>query len=79
MVVYYKNKRKMEIRNFNHNPVLRQLLESYVIRTYEQDAIVDDDHLMMEYHLLIRDNRLNDLFIEEKLNNYLNDGNEFSG
>jgi hypothetical protein len=64
----------MEIRNFNHNPVLRQLLESYVIRTYEQDAIVDDDHLMMEYHLLIRDNRLNDLFIEEKLNNYLNDG-----
>ena len=69
----------MEIRNFNHNPVLRQLLESYVIRTYEQDAIVDDDHLMMEYHLLIRDNRLNDLFIEEKLNNYLNDGNESSG
>ena len=64
----------MEIRNFNHNPVLRQLLESYVVRTYEQDAIVDDDHLMMEYHLLIRDNRLNDLFIEEKLNNYLNDG-----
>lgn len=64
----------MEIRNFNHNPVLRQLLESYVVRIYEQDAIVDDDHLMMEYHLLIRDNRLNDLFIEEKLNNYLNDG-----
>jgi hypothetical protein len=64
----------MEIRNFNHNPVLRQLLESYVIRTYEQDAIVDDDHLIMEYHLLVRDNRLNDLFIEEKLNNYLNDG-----
>ena len=64
----------MEIRNFNHNPELRQLLESYVIRTYEQDAIVDDDHLIMEYHLLVRDNRLNDLFIEEKLNNYLNDG-----
>lgn len=69
----------MEIRNFEHNPVLRQLLESYVIRTYEQDAIVDDDHLIMEYHLLIRDNRLNDLFIEEKLNNYLNDGNQFGG
>ena len=69
----------MEIRNFNHNPVLRQLLESYVIRTYEQDAIVDDDHLMMEYHLLIRDNRLNDLFVEEMLNNYLNDGDNFRG
>lgn len=69
----------MEIRNFNHNPVLRQLLESYIIRTYEQDAIVDDDHLMMEYHLLIRDNRLNDLFVEEMLNNYLNDGDNFRG
>ena len=69
----------MEIRNFEHNPVLRQLLETYVIRTYEKDGIVDDDHLMMEYHLLIRDNRLNDLFVEEKLNNYLNDGNEYRG
>lgn len=69
----------MEIRNFNHNPVLRQLLESYVIRTYEQDAIVDDDHLMMEYHLLIRENRLNDLFVEEMLNNCLNDGDNFRG
>ena len=69
----------MEIRNLNHNPVLRQLLESYIIRTYQQEAIIDDDHLMMEYHLLIRDNRLNDLFIEEKLNNYLNDGDNFRG
>ena len=69
----------MEIRNFKHNPVLRQLLVSYIIRTYQQEAIIDDDHLMMEYHLLIRDNRLNDLFIEEKLNNYLNDGNQFGG
>jgi hypothetical protein len=69
----------MEIKNFNHNPVLRQLLVNYIVRTYEEDAIVDDDHLLMEYHLLIRDNRLNDLFKEEKLNNYLNDGNEFGG
>jgi Mg2+/Co2+ transporter CorC len=69
----------MQIRNFHHNPVLRQLLVSYIIRTYQQEAIIDDDHLMMEYHLLIRDNRLNDLFIEEKLNNYLNDGNEHRG
>ena len=69
----------MEIINFNHNPVLRHLLECYIIRTYQQEAIIDDDHLIMEYHLLIRDNRLNELFIEEKLNNYLNDGNEFRG
>ena len=69
----------MEIRNFNYNPVLRQLLVNYIIRTYQQEAIIDDDHLMMEYHLLIRDNRLNDLFFEEMLNNYLNDGDNFRG
>ena len=69
----------MEINNLNQNPILMELLKNYVIRMYEEDSITDDEHLMMEYHLLIRDNRLNDLFIEEKLNNYLNDGNEFSG
>jgi hypothetical protein len=69
----------MEINNLNHNPILRELLTNYVIRMYEEDSITDDEHLMMEYHLLIRDNRLNDLFLEENLNNYLNDGNEFGG
>ena len=69
----------MEINNLNHNLILRELLKNYVIRMYEEDSITDDEHLMMEYHLLIRDNRLNDLFLEENLNNYLNDGNEFSG
>ena len=69
----------MEITNLNHNPILRELLTNYVIRMYEEDSITDDEHLMMEYHLLIRDNRLNDLFLEENLNNYLNDGNEFGG
>ena len=69
----------MEINNLNHNPILRGLLKNYVIRMYEEDSITDDEHLLMEYNLLIRDNRLNDLFIEENLNNYLNDGNEFGG
>jgi hypothetical protein len=69
----------MEINNLNQNPILRELLKNYVIRMYEEDSITDDEHLMMEYHLLIRDNRLNDLFIEEKLNNYLNDGDNFRG
>ena len=69
----------MEINNLNYNPILRELLKKYVIRIYEEDSITDDEHLMMEYHLLIRDNRLNELFIEEKLNNYLNDGDNFRG
>ncbi len=69
----------MEITNLNHNPILRELLKNYVLRMYEGDSITDDEHLLMEYNLLIRDNRLNDLFVEEKLINYLNDGNEYSG
>ena len=69
----------MEIINLNHNPILRELLTNYVLRMYEEDSNTDDDHLLMEYNLLIRENRLNDLFIEEKLINYLNDGDQYSG
>ena len=69
----------MEINNLNHSPILRELLTNYVIRIYEEDCITDDEHLLMEYKLLLNENRLNDLFVEEKLINYLNDGNEFGG
>lgn len=69
----------IEIKNFKNNPILKDLLIEYIYRTYEVDAIIDDDHLMMEYRLLIRENRLNDLFIEEYLQNYIKYGNEFRG
>jgi hypothetical protein len=69
----------MEITDLNDNPILRKLLTDYCIRMYEEDAITDDDHLMMEYFLLKRENKLNDLFIEEKLLNYFKHGNEHTG
>jgi hypothetical protein len=69
----------IEIKNFKNNPILKDLLIEYIYRTYEDDAIIDDDHLMMEYRLLLRENRLNDLFIEEYLQNYIKYGNEFRG
>lgn len=69
----------MEINNLNHNPILRDLLKNYVIRMYQEDSVTDDEHLLLEYHLLLRENRLNDLFMEEKLINYWKDGNEFNG
>jgi hypothetical protein len=69
----------MEINDLNHNPILRELLKNYVLRMYEENSKTDDEHLLMEYNLLIRDNRLNDLFVEEKLIYYLNDGNQFGG
>jgi hypothetical protein len=67
----------MEINNLNHNPTLRELLINYVLRMYEEASILDDEHLLMEYRLLLRENRLNDLFMEERLINYWKYGNEF--
>jgi hypothetical protein len=65
----------MEITTLDHNPILRELLKNYVIRIYEEDSITDDEHLLMEYNLLLCENRLNDLFIEEKLINCWKNGN----
>ncbi len=64
-----------DFTNFDYNPILRQLLVDYCLRIYEGDAILDDWHLWQEYLLLRRENRLNDLFVEECLVNQLNDGN----
>jgi len=58
-----------EIMNFDNNPILRQLLKSYCEMQYEENSLTDDDHLLMEYNLLVKDNRLNELFECEKINN----------
>lgn len=57
------------ITDFERNPELRQLLINYCKTHYEGAAELDDDHLMQEYHLLLKENRLNDLFECEKLIN----------
>ena len=58
-----------EITDFDNNPILRILLVEYCLMQYEENAILDDEHLLMEYKLLISENRLNDIFITELLNN----------
>jgi hypothetical protein len=69
----------MELRNFKYNDKLRALLVNYCYINYEENARVDDEHLLMEYHLLERNNQLNLLFEAENLNNYLNDGDNYCG
>jgi hypothetical protein len=59
-----------DIRDLSHNPMLKALLINYVLTNYEENAITDDYHLMMEYNLLRRTNQLHQLFTAEMLNNY---------
>jgi hypothetical protein len=68
-----------EFTNFNYRPKLRQMLVDYVYRTYEENSITDDEHLIMEYNYLKKHNELHLLFDEEYLINWLNDGTEYSG
>jgi hypothetical protein len=58
-----------EIKDFENNPILRQLLKDYCEMKYEENSVTDDDHLLMEYNLLINDNKLSDLFKCEQINN----------
>lgn len=62
-----------EITNFDFNPQLRELLKNYCEMKYEESSITDDWHLWQEYKLLLKDNKLNDLFeVEYLLNTWLN-------
>jgi hypothetical protein len=68
-----------EFTNFNYRPKLRAMLVDYVLRTYEENSITDDEHLIMEYNYLKKHNELHLLFDEEYLINWLSDGTEYSG
>lgn len=59
----------VQITDLNLNPILRELLKNHCDMVYEQDSITDDEHLIDEYYLLIRENRLQDLFECERTNN----------
>lgn len=50
-------------------PLLKGLLTNYVLFNYEDCADTSDEYLEMEYYLLKRENRLQDLFVQELLDN----------
>ena len=58
------------ISNLFNNPFLKELLIQYCLMHYEADAILDDEHLMMEFNYLKNNNKLYDLFECEMLTNY---------
>ena len=58
------------IKNLDNNPILRALLKAYCLMQYEENAITDEEHLMMEYNFLKENNKLDELFECEMLNNY---------
>lgn len=58
-----------EITNFDNNPILKQLLVNYILREYEEDSIIDENHLMMEYNRLRDSNQLDMIFMCEELIN----------
>jgi hypothetical protein len=65
--------RTIEITDFRYNKHLRNLMAMYVSRTYEENAIFDNHHLLMEYELLKRNGELNLLFEEEWFSGFMND------
>jgi hypothetical protein len=55
--------------NLINLPKLKALLTSYISMLYEEDAIVTDEYLLMEFNLLKRENRLHELFEQEFYDN----------
>ena len=64
-----KKKKTIEVVRIDltRMPVLRKQLVEICYGTYEENAIIDDDHLEMEYYLLVKENRLHELHIPELL------------
>lgn len=62
-----------EIKNFEHNPMLKEMLVNYCSRIYKKNVILDDKNLIDEYFLLLRNNELTLLFEVEYMINFLKD------
>jgi hypothetical protein len=60
-----------EITNLDFAPSLKKLLIEYCYAIYEENAIIDDYHLLAEYNLLKKNNQVHNLYELEHFNNRL--------
>lgn len=67
-------KNDFEIKDFDRNPKLRKLLVDYCLTMYEENAVIDDEHLLKEYNWLKSKNSLDELFSCEHLLNEIEFG-----
>ena len=51
----------LTIENFDNHPELKRRLIVYCIATYQEDAIIDDYHLLMEFNYLKLNKKLYEL------------------
>ena len=58
------------IKNLDNNPKLKSLIIEYCLMQYEENAIIDEEHLLKEYNYLRDNNKLHEIFECEMLNNY---------
>lgn len=56
-----------EITDLKDTPLLRKLLINYCLIQYEQNAILDDEHLLREYFYLKKIDAVEELFNSEIL------------
>lgn len=59
--------KNLVIDNFENHPELKRRLEIYISTTYQENAIFDDKHLLMEFNYLRDNNMLIELFKKANL------------
>lgn len=59
----------LKIEDLTLTPMLRKLLAEYVMFQYEENADTTDESLLSEYNYLLDNNRLEELFLQEQINN----------
>jgi hypothetical protein len=58
-----------EITNLDFTPHLKKLLIEYCFMHYQEQAIIDNHHLLMELNRLVRENKLLELLELEHFQN----------